>query len=96
MCKKKYDCSLIYHCKCVEHYDTDQPRIIRNFSESDIDILLMRERKVEYRRFKTLFSYSTEKIIWCNICKRQEKFLNRNIVAPRRSHSELDGNYRRF
>ncbi len=86
MCKKKYDYSLIYYCKCVEHYDTDQPRVIRNFSESDIDVLLMNEKKIEYRRFKTLFSYTTEKKIWCNICLREEKFLNRNI----------DFSYRRY
>lgn len=77
MCKR-YSHSMIYDCKCVEGWNKS-PRIIRNFSEAEIDLLLSPGKKIEYRRYHYWCSYKTEKVIHCNACLDSEKFLSRNM-----------------
>ena len=85
MCKKInlsgrwYDSSIIYNCHCVRSDNLEPPRVIRNFDEAEIDLLLSPGKKIEYRRYITLLGTRTEKIIHCNACLTQEKFLNRNL-----------------
>lgn len=79
MCEASYDHSIIWNCKCVKRGNLKAPRRIDHFTEEEVQLLLERDRVVEYRYFRGGCGNRVIKIVHCNWCAEDEKYLNRNM-----------------
>ena len=71
-----YSHSIIKDCECIEFKDRKAPKVLRNYSEDELDVLLTPERLVEYRYYKPC-CFGREYVVvvhHCNVCSVEAKY----------------------
>jgi hypothetical protein len=69
MCWPIYEKSLLYKCPCTLDNNFTAPRILRNYTIEELDLLLQPSQKIGYHYYKKFFGgYYVEKQYYCNTC----------------------------
>jgi len=66
---------MLVDCNCSS--SIVEPRIVRNLDPDELDVLLDRDKILEYRYYRKWGSQSIIKVIHCHRCKKIETHLNR-------------------
>ena len=79
----RYVSSMLFGCYCTIDRQENVPRELKYFTESEIDVMLEDEKKIEYRKYRTWFCLISErKIIHCKNCIMHSKstIIERDLI----------------
>jgi len=69
MCWPIYEKTVLYNCYCSLKSPMIPPRILRNYTLEELDLLLQPSQKYAYHYFKNFWGpYIIEKQYYCNTC----------------------------
>ena len=74
----KYSHSILNDCECVQYSEKRLPRVLNNYTEDELNVLLQPDNIIEYRyyTFCCFSDYKILKIIHCNICLNDNNYLS--------------------
>lgn len=63
----RYSHTVLYSCPCS--MKTEKPRILRDYTKEEIDLLLSPSQKIGYHYYRRLGALREYKEIYCNGCR---------------------------